>query len=114
MKRALAAFLFLAPAALAEGDLVATITAAGATASTAVKYGQTYELQCNGDARMRTGDSTVTVTNTDGAVTKGRKVLQDVLFPFATDKGQNYVAVIPADGSSTIKCDVFLRTKTSL
>lgn len=104
--------LLLSCAAQAEGDLVATITAAGASARTAITRGSSFELQCTGDARFRTGDSTVVATNTDGAVTKGRKVSLDTLVAFDTESSQTHVAVIPADGSSTIKCDVFARPRS--
>lgn len=89
-----------------------TITAAGVTANLALKYGQLYEVQCDGDARFRTGAGSGTAVANSGA-TKGRKVLADSLVSFETDASQNYVAVIPADGASTIHCDVFLRPKVN-
>ena len=105
--------LFIALPALAEGDLLITIQAVGATASGAVKFGQRYEIQCDGDSRFRTGSSTVVVTNTNAATTKGRKVLKDTLVEFRTNGAQNYVAVIPADGTSTVNCDIFEKPKLS-
>src|SRR5689334_20587789 len=87
------ALLFGFPA-LADGDLLGTITAtSGAAANLQIPQGSGFELQCDIDARFRVGaGSGTTVTNS--STTKGRLVLAKVLLAFNTQAGQTYVAVI--------------------
>lgn len=94
-----------------NNNAAACTTAAGATAAigslggTAQKPIKLY-VQCTVDVRLRTGSANTVAAANSGA-NLGLLISADQAFPLSLKTG--YLAIIPASGSGSARCDLFRR-----